>query len=99
MHLNQARTPLKVGRKKKKERTIKNLKNSQVISPQSQKHMLLLFHLEGSINTSSYDFTRKRKVSTPRVMGLHVGVKESGKQCMPSLQQNAVSSNNFIMKH
>lgn len=44
-------------------------------------------------------FTRKRKVSTPRIMELHVGVKEFGKQCMPSLQQNVVHSSIFSMKH
>lgn len=44
-------------------------------------------------------FTSKRKVSTACIMGLHVGVMEFGKQCMPSLQQNAVPSSIFSMKH
>lgn len=44
-------------------------------------------------------FTRKRKVSTPCIMGSHVGVKEFEKQCMPSLQQNVVPSSIFSMKH
>lgn len=59
------------------------------------------FHIEGSIINASknYSFIRKIKVSTPCIMGLHVGVKEFGKQCMPSLQQNVVPSSIFLMKH
>lgn len=44
-------------------------------------------------------FTRTRKVSTPCIMGSHAGVTEFGKQCMPSLQQNAVPSSIFSTKH
>lgn len=59
------------------------------------------FHIEGSITNTSrnYHFIRRIKVSTPCIMGLHVGVKEFGKQCMPSLQQNVVPSSIFIVKH